>query len=114
MESILVCELVVVTGIYVTEPNVTEANDGNIIVTEPREIANIFDNFFTDIGPKLAKDLPEHNQIPETYVKPLNSIFQFQLVTETDVSKLLYILLKQLKLQDQTEYRLNYSKILLT
>ncbi len=47
-------------------------------------------NFFTDIGPNLAKYLPEHNQNPESYVKPLNSIFQFQLVTETDVSKLLH------------------------
>jgi hypothetical protein len=42
------------------------------------------------MGSKFAEDLLEHNQIPESYVKPLNSIFRFQLVTETDVSKLLY------------------------
>ena len=70
--------------------NINEISDDGNIVTEPRESANIFNNFFTDIGPKLAKDLPEHNQIPESYVKPLNTIFRFQLVTETDVSKLLY------------------------
>ena len=70
--------------------NINDISDDGNIVTEPGKIANIFNNFFTDIGPKLAKDLPEHNQIPESYVKPLNTIFSFQLVTETDVSKLLY------------------------
>jgi hypothetical protein len=81
----------VLTNRNVKSTIVNEISDDGNIVTEPREIANIFGNtFFTEIGPKLAKDLPEHNQIPESYVKPLNSIFRFQLVTETDVSKLLY------------------------
>ncbi len=70
--------------------NINDISDDGNIVTEPGKIANVFNNFFTDIGPKLAKDLPEHYQIPESYVKPLNTIFSFQLVTETDVSKLLY------------------------
>jgi hypothetical protein len=51
------------TNRNVKSTNINEiSGDGNI-VTEPREIANIFNNFFTDIGPKLAKDLPEHNQM---------------------------------------------------
>ncbi|CAB4008241.1 Hypothetical predicted protein [Paramuricea clavata] len=78
------------TNRNVKSTNINEISDDGNIVTEPGEIANIFNIFFTDIGPKLAKDLPEHNQIPESYVKPLNTIFRFQLVTETDVSKLLY------------------------
>jgi hypothetical protein len=78
------------TNRNVKSTNINEISDDGNIVTEPREIANIFNNFFTEIGPKLADDLPEHNQIPESYVKPLNSIFRFQLVTETYVSKLLY------------------------
>ena len=80
----------VLTNRNVKSTIVNEISDDGNIVTEPREIANIFHTFFTEIGPKLAKHLPEHNQIPESYVKPLNSIFRFQLVTETDVSKLLY------------------------
>ncbi|CAB4000479.1 Hypothetical predicted protein, partial [Paramuricea clavata] len=78
------------TNRNVKSTNINEISDDGNIVTDPREIANIFNNCFTDIGPKLAKDLPEHNQIPESYVKPINTIFRFQLVTETDVSKLLY------------------------
>jgi hypothetical protein len=78
------------TNRNVKSTNINEISDDGNIVTEPREIANIFNNFFAEIGPKLADDLPEHNQIPESYVKPLNSIFRFQLVTETYVSKLLY------------------------
>jgi hypothetical protein len=78
------------TNRNVKSTNINEISDDGNIVTEPKEIANIFNNFFTDIEPKLAQDLPEHNQIPESYVKPLNTIFQFQLVTETYFSKLLY------------------------
>ena len=100
----------VLTNRNVKSTIVNESSDDGNIVTEKREIANIFNTLFTEIGPKLAKDLPEHNQIPESYVKALNSIFRFQLVTETDVSINCYIglLLKQLKLQDTTESRLNY------
>ena len=70
------------TNRNVKSTNINEISDDGNIVTEPRQIANIFNNFFTDIGPKLAKDLPEHNQIPESYVKPLNTIFRFQSVLE--------------------------------
>ena len=101
------------TNRNVKSTNINEISDEGNIVTEPREIANIFNNFFTDIGPNLAKDLPEHNKIPESYVKPLNSIFQFQLVTETDVSKLLHTIKTTKGIQDTAESRLNYRKILL-
>jgi hypothetical protein len=58
----------VLTNRNVKSTIVNEISDDGNIVTEPREIANIFNTFFTEIGPKLAKDLPEHNQILKSVV----------------------------------------------
>ena len=49
------------------------------IVTDKTEtlgetnIANEFNNFFTDIGLKLAKKIPESSQSFESYMKEVNS-----------------------------------------
>ena len=45
------------------------------IVTDKTDILdeNEFDNFFTDIGLKLAKKIPESSQSFESYMKEVNS-----------------------------------------
>ena len=38
-----------------------------------KKIVNEFNNFFTDIGLKLAKKIPESSQSFESYMKEVNS-----------------------------------------
>ena len=63
----------------------------NDIIDDPKEIANKFNYFFQNIGPKLAStiQLPQNKSF-QTYLKrPCKREFNFKDVTETDVEKII-------------------------
>ena len=65
-----------------------KVNGSNITFTE--EIANAFNEYFTDIGPNLANSIHDSDALFEQFVKPAESKFsRFQLVSESKVVKLL-------------------------
>ena len=55
-------------------------NDGNII-NDPNEIANNFNEYFVDVGPKLAEKIPPSNVNSSSYLTASNqdSIFLVKL-----------------------------------
>ena len=64
-------------------------NDTNI--TEKSEIANSFNTFFTQVGPKLANniDIPLGKSHSDYLTKPSNSTFNFQNIEETDIIQII-------------------------
>ncbi|CAB4007436.1 Hypothetical predicted protein [Paramuricea clavata] len=69
--------------------NISEIKEDGVMLTDPTEVANSFNKFFSEIGPDLSDKLPEPDYLPESYVNPINSEFYFQTITETEVFKLL-------------------------
>ena len=68
---------------------VSEIAKGGVTLTDPTEVANSFNNFFSKIGPTLSNKLPNPDYPPESYVKSINAEFHFRTVTESEVLKLL-------------------------
>ncbi len=69
--------------------NISEIAEEGVILTDPTEIANSFNNFFIEIGPNLSDKVPNSNYAPESYVKSINDDFHFRTITELEVLKLL-------------------------
>ena len=67
--------------------NIPEIKEDGDMLTDPTEVWNSFNNFFSEID--LSDKLPEPDYLPESYVNPINSEFYFQAITETEVFKLL-------------------------
>ena len=68
--------------------NELKINDSNITSTE--EIANAFNEYFTNIGPNLANSIGDANSSFETFVKSAESkMDRFKLVSMGNVVKLL-------------------------
>jgi hypothetical protein len=60
--------------------NELKINDSNITPTE--EIANAFNEYFTNIGPNLANSIDDSNSSFETFVKSAESkLDRFKLVS---------------------------------
>ena len=64
-------------------------NDTNI--TERSEIANSFNTFFTQVGPKLANniDIPQGKSYSDYLTEPSKSIFNFRNIEETDIMQII-------------------------
>ena len=64
-------------------------NDTNI--TEKCEIANSFNTFFTQVGPKLANniDIPQGKSYSDYPTEPSKSIFNFHNIEETDIMQII-------------------------
>ena len=58
--------------------------DGQI-VTGPVNIANEFNKYFCEIGPKLAQNIPSNNHDPLKYVQPSSSQFMFRKISEKEL-----------------------------
>ena len=69
--------------------DVSEIAEGGVTLTDPTEVANSFNKFFSEIGPNLADKLPNPDYPPESYVKSINADFHFRTITESEVLKLL-------------------------
>ena len=59
------------------------------IYTDPVDIAELFNDHFTEIGPNLAAELPTSEKVFEEYITPATSMFSFKEVSTADVEMLL-------------------------
>ena len=68
----------------------TKFYDGEETVTDQNIIANKFDNFFTNIGPTLAKLIPQSNHCPKSYLNNrIDESIYLNPVTEHETSKVI-------------------------
>ena len=58
--------------------------DGQI-VTGPKNVANEFNKYFCEIGPRLAQNIPSNNHDPLKYVRPSSSEFMFRQISEKEL-----------------------------
>ena len=54
-------------------------------VTDKQEIANNFNEYFSNVGAKLADKIPETVKPPESYMHQQSMEFSFNELTENDV-----------------------------
>ena len=57
--------------------NISEIEEDGVMLTDPTEVANSFNKFFSEIGPDLSNKLLEPDYLPESYVV-INFDFYFQ------------------------------------
>ena len=69
--------------------NVTSVKLNDDIVTDSGGMAEIFNNCFTGVGIYLSKQVPEGPGRFEDYIKPVNSIFQFKIISVREVEVVL-------------------------
>ena len=62
---------------------------GNQVFTSPGDIAEAFNNHFTNIGQSLAQEIPSSEIDPLAYVNPVDGVFSFQRINVQKVIKLL-------------------------
>ena len=74
----------------VHEPvNVKSIKQDDTEITNPYDIANAFNTYFTTIGDSLANELPHSDINPISYLYPVNSSFSFaQINVETVIETL--------------------------
>jgi hypothetical protein len=46
--------------------NISEIKEDGVMLTDPTEVANSFNKFFSEIGPDLSDKLPEPDYLPES------------------------------------------------
>ena len=57
---------------------VSQVKTGNQVFTSPGDIAEAFNNHFTNIGQSLAQEIPSSEIDPLAYVNPVDVVFSFQ------------------------------------
>ena len=62
---------------------------GNQVFTSPGDIAEAFNNHFTNIGQSLAQEIPISEIDPLAFVSPVEAVFSFQRINVQKVIKLL-------------------------
>ena len=67
----------------------SQVKTGNQVFTSPGDIAEAFNNHFTNIGQSLAQEIPISEIDPLAYVSPVEGIFSFQRMNAKKVIKLL-------------------------
>ena len=80
--------------------NISEISQNGNRVTDEATIANTLNEYFNEIGPKLASDLSQSSRSPESYLLPCKSRFQIQNVIIHEVFKSL----SKLKTSKSTGY----------
>ena len=70
--------------------NVISFKDNNSVIDDPTAVASRFNNFYTNIGPTLAKAIPKRNSSPVEYLndKVKESIL-FSPVLENEINMIL-------------------------
>ena len=70
------------------QPSIINVKDKN--VTNPKNIANAFNNFFTNIGPSLSKTIPQSKKNFKNFLNNSSlNLFVLKPVTHDDVRKLI-------------------------
>ena len=67
----------------------SEVKTGNQVFTSPGDIAEAFNNHFTNIGQSLAQEIPSSEIDPLAYVNSVDGVFSFQRINVQKVIKLL-------------------------
>ena len=65
--------------------NISEISQNGNCVSDDTKIANTLNEYFNEIGPKLASDLSQSTRSPEAYLLSCTSRFQIQNVTIHEV-----------------------------
>ena len=68
---------------------VSQVKTGNQVFTSPGDIAEAFNNHFTNIGQSLAQEIPSSEIDPLAYVNPVDGVFSFQRINVQKVIKLI-------------------------
>ena len=68
---------------------VSQVKTGNQVFTSPGDIAEAFNNHFTNIGQSLAQEIPSSEIDPLAYVNPVDGVFSFQRINVQKVINLL-------------------------
>ena len=72
--------------------NISQLNHNNSPINDPNEIANTFNNFFTNVGPNLDKEIPKTPISPLSYLNSrVTENFAFK---DTTISEVMIILLQ--------------------
>ena len=66
-----------------------QVKTGNQVFTSTSDIAEAFNNHFTNIGQSLAQEIPSSEIDPLAYVNPVDGVFSFQWINVQKVIKLL-------------------------
>jgi uncharacterized protein YpuA (DUF1002 family) len=53
------------------------------------EIAKEFNKYFSEVGKKLADEIPDNDIDPLHYVNPVSNSFTFKTITEEDVNRII-------------------------
>ena len=67
----------------------SQVKKGNQVFTQPGDIAEAFNSYFTNIGQSLGQEIPSSEIDPLAYVYPVEGVFYFQRITVQKVIKLL-------------------------
>ena len=67
----------------------SQAKTGNQVFTLPGDIAEAFNNYFTNIGQSLAQDSPVRKLTHLFMLNPVDGVFSFQPINVQKVIKLL-------------------------
>ena len=67
----------------------SQVKTGNQVFTSPGNIAEAFNNHFTNIGQSLAKEIPSSEIDPLAYVNPVDGVFSCQRI---NVQKVIILL----------------------
>ena len=68
---------------------ITELKVNGESITKQDSIADALNTYFNEIGPYLASNLPDSNTIPENYISPCDTSFEFSEILPLDVHRIL-------------------------
>ncbi|CAB3992421.1 Hypothetical predicted protein, partial [Paramuricea clavata] len=73
-------------------PDINSVKTQNGEITDPNELAESFNDYFTNIGPDIAKTIDKGDRNFTDYITRVTSNFKFQAVSESKVHRLLLFL----------------------
>ena len=65
---------------------INEVNVNGKSIAGDKDIANEFNKYFSEIGKKLAKEIPHHDIDPLSYVTPVSNSFTFKNISKEELS----------------------------
>ena len=66
--------------------NITSDKTNDITLTNKVDIAETFNNYFSNIGKELSSQIPHSNKGFEKYIEPKNAVFEFKHLSTNDVT----------------------------
>ena len=69
--------------------SINNIKTGDQNITDDVDIANTFNNFFVEIGPKLASDIPPTDTDPIQFIQPCRSEFNLSIISKTKLRQII-------------------------